>query len=58
MCLAVGEARPHVEAAGVEGDADTLGVEGAKATGGALGGLDFAVESFGHGIGDGVGEGK
>jgi hypothetical protein len=50
--LAVGEARPHVEPAAVKEDVQAVCREGTKATGSMPYGLDFAVESFGHGVGD------
>ena len=56
VVLAVGETRPHIESAAVKEDADTRGGEGAEAAGGVLDGLDFAVESFSHGVVDGMGE--
>ncbi len=52
----MGETRPHIESAAVKEDADTVSGEGAEAAGGVLDGLDFAVESFSHRVGDGVGE--
>ena len=53
MGFAVGEARAHIEPA-VEEDTETVGGQGTEATGGALDGLDFAVETLGHGVGDGM----
>ena len=35
---------------------DAVGGEGAEAAGGVLDGLDFTVESFSNGVGDGVHE--
>lgn len=58
MVSPLGETRPHIESAAVKEDSDTVGDEGAEAAGGALDGLDFAVESFSHGVGDGVGRSR
>ena len=54
MGLAVAEARSHIESAAEEEDAEAVGGEGTEAAGGVLDGLDFAVEAFGHGVGDGM----
>ena len=56
MVSDMGETWSHVEFAAVKEDADTAGGEAVEAAGGVLDGLDFAVESFSHGAGDGVGE--
>jgi nitroreductase len=54
--LAVGGLGPHIEPTAVEEDAEAIGCEGTEAAGGVLDGLDFAVEAFGHGVGDGMGK--
>ena len=54
MGLAVAEAMAHIESAAVEEDAEAVGGEGTEAAGCVLDGLDFAVEAFGHGVGDGM----
>lgn len=54
--LAVGEARAHIEPAAAEKEAEAAGGEGTEAAGSVLDGLYFAIEAFGHGVGDGVGK--
>ena len=48
--------RQEIEFAAVEEDPSAEVVEGSESSGGGLEGLDFAVESFAHGIGDPMSE--
>ena len=56
MGLAVDGLGAHVEPTAVEEDAEAVGDEGTEAAGDVLNGLDFAVETLSHGVGDGISE--